>query len=127
MRLTSFEGINSLTKRAQSKIQWIAIQLHAKHPIGREVRSKVIESWKKLSGAEVRSIISCLRNNNFPIGSNSKGYFWAFNDKELTDTWKHLSERANSLIETARQVSYTMQNMRTGKHVSPLDSGKLEL
>ena len=127
MRLSSFEGIDSITKKAQSKMEWIAIQLHARHPIGQEVKSKVIETKLDLTGAEVLAVMQCLRNNNFPIGSNQNGYFWAFSDKELVSTWNHISERESSLTETKRQLSFTMQEMRRGNHRLPTDSGKLKL
>ena len=113
--LDSFEDIDALSKKAKNCVEWVRIQLQAKHPLGQEMTTKFV-CWKKdLTGPEVRSIIHYLRLDLLPIGSNSKGYFWATESSELESTRNHLDQRANSNMLMARTISTVMQNMRSGK------------
>lgn len=109
--LETFEKFPSLSKRAQSKLIWLEIELKARHPIGEELSASRLKRWKGLSGTEVRAMVHRLRVNGKPIGSNSKGYFFAHTSEELKTTYKHLEQRISSIEEVRNCLYKIMADM----------------
>jgi len=120
--LVTFEEIDALTPKAMRNVEWVRIELQVRHTIGRELSSVDLYQRRRLSGPEVRAIIHYLRTDHCPIGSNSKGYFWATRPEDLETTRKHLTQRANSMYEVARILSSIMQDMRSGRKANPQKS-----
>lgn len=110
--LETFEILPSLSKRAKSKIIWLEIELKAHHPLGKELSATRIKQWKGLSGTEVRGMVHRLRLGGYPIGSNVKGYFWAFKWEELETTVRHLNQRINSIDEVRSILEKTLRLMK---------------
>jgi hypothetical protein len=50
------------------------------------------------SDVEIRALVNFLRRIKRPIGSNGKGYFWALNGRELTDTLEQLDSRIKGIL-----------------------------
>lgn len=106
--LTSFEHIEDLTQKERDQLDWMLIELQARHALGNEWNRVQIrqhsaarmqkrggdwEDYKGLSGVQVRKMIQCLRDNDHPIGSNGKGYYFCYRPSDWHDTIAHLSER----------------------------------
>lgn len=90
--LTTFEDIQGLTKNSLYRMDEFRDRIQ-KVSIKNPVKSKVIERKIGLKGVEVRGLVNYLRKKGFPIGSSSKGYWYANNKEEIVDTIKHLHQR----------------------------------
>ena len=71
------------------------------------IRSSTIERSLKIPGCAVRQAVHHLRTKGFPIGSEGKGYFWAYSGQELALTIKHGEQRIRSISEWVEAVSAT--------------------
>jgi biotin operon repressor len=69
------------------------------YQVGNPVKSKVLETWYKLTGVSIRKMINKLRYLGYPIGSTSQGYFYATNQDQLDTTIKHLKLRAEKMMQ----------------------------
>lgn len=58
-----------------------------------------------------RKIIFYLRKAGNPICSNSKGYYWAANKREIEECAEALKERINAQIETYKSLIKTIENV----------------
>ena len=96
MSLTTFEDMDGLTKKAKSKLDEFLNRIQKVNKKG-PVRSKIIEDALDLRGVEVRAIVNFLRKRGYPIGSSSKGYWYAKNMEEISDTIKHLYQRKTAI------------------------------
>ena len=110
--LETFGSFPSLSKKAESKLEWLEIELKARHPLGKELSASRIKHWKGLQRVEVRAMVHRLRVDGFPIGSNSKGYFWAYSPEDLETTIKHLEQRENSIFEVRNILLKTFRSMK---------------
>ena len=59
--------------------------------------TEILEDALDLRGVEVRAIVNFLRKRGYPIGSSSKGYWYAKNMEEISDTIKHLYQRKTAI------------------------------
>ena len=96
MSLTTFENMDGLTKKAKGKLDEFLNRIQMVKKDG-PVRSKIIEEALDLRGVEVRAMVNFLRKRGYPIGSSSKGYWYAQNMDEISDTIKHLYQRKTSI------------------------------
>ena len=114
MTLPTFEKVPGLTNKAQRSIAPLKLVLQtrlASFPI----LSPELESHFKLSGSEIRAIVSHLRCLDEPIGSSGKGYFWATTPAELNTSIQHLEGRANRLFKASAGLRNARSNMATNK------------
>ena len=72
----------------------------ADHPV---TASKITEALD-VSGAAVRAIVHHLREMGHPIGSSSKGYWYAQNELELRPTITHMEQRIRSMTSAAQAL-----------------------
>jgi len=100
--LPGFEDIK-LTPRINDIVVPILHKI-AIHGIGNPIRSIELETYftqkgvhGTVSGPSVRKVISHARLCGYPVGSCSKGYFWATTREEIQTTIDHLRGRAAAI------------------------------
>ena len=96
MSLTSFDNVEGMTKKARDKMDEFLFKIEMVKKIN-PVKSKRIEQVLGLRGVEVRGIVNYLRKRGHPIGSSSKGYWYAQSKIELEDTINHLKQRRTAI------------------------------
>jgi len=99
--LTNFENINTDINQKEKNIS-LTVMLYIKQ--SGKIKSPLIEEWFGISGVSVRNIVRYLRNNHYPIGSSTKGYFYCDTETEWQDCIKHIEERVNSLTKTMHEM-----------------------
>lgn len=67
------------------------------------IRAKDMKSWGTLP--EIRAIVNLLRNNGVPICSDSNGYYYATNSREIEITMNHLKSRAKEIQKACDGLS----------------------
>lgn len=102
--MNGFEEHTTMTAKAKAWIDAVLGMLSNTSTKDRPILAIRLENRWNLSSAEVRMVIKHLRRNGCPIGSSSKGYFWASNESELQSTIKHLDSRAESLQATSHAL-----------------------
>lgn len=108
--LPGFEDIEGMTKRAISKIEEFRGRLKLS-PKSKPVKSRRIEKALGLKGTEVRAIVSYLRCKGNPIGSTSKGYFWARTRSELSSTQGQIHGRIVQLTKVRAGLEIAYENL----------------
>ena len=103
MTLPGFEDVPGLTERAWAARQALILGL-LHHRSKKPVVSRVIEPALGITGPEVRALVSQLRLLRLPIGSGSKGYFWASDICDIEETILHLQSRARRCLAVARTI-----------------------
>lgn len=124
--LTTFEHIQELTAKERCQLDWMLIELQARHPLGHEWNRVTIRhasshrmhqrggdwtDYPGLRGVQVRKMIQALRDEGYPIGSNGKGYYYAHIPSDWDPTIKHLQERHNRLTQTLDQCKAAKRGM----------------
>ncbi len=66
----------------------------------------------KFVPSQVSSLIAYLRMQDYPIGSNGKGYFWAKKPGELDQTIEHMESRIRRQSAILNKVKATREAMR---------------
>lgn len=96
MALTTFENVDGLTKKAVDRIDEFLERIER---VGKDtpVKSRIIENRMDLRGVEVRAIVNFLRKKGYPIGSSSKGYWFAKSKDEIEETLQHLHQRKSAI------------------------------
>lgn len=113
MSLTGFENINTDISEKLEAMSGDFIRSIQNYGINNPVKSDKIEAGLGISGVEVRTLVRYLRRLGYPIGSNSKGYFWIKDEKELSRAIRHLIERKDSLERTIREMSTIKFNLKS--------------
>lgn len=70
------------------------------------VKSFVLEDNHKITGPELRALIRHLRRLGYPIGSDSRGYYYIRTKEELDRTLKHLTQRKDSIEKTILEMKH---------------------
>ena len=70
------------------------------------IHSAELERLFSLSGRGVRSRISELRREGYPICSSDKGYFYAETQKEINSTVRHLNEFLTGVSNSRTGLMY---------------------
>lgn len=84
------------------------LAIYLKEAMERKVtNSKFFEHHFGVSGSEVRKMIRWLRFDGYPIGSTSKGYFYAHDLDRLDSTIKHMIDRARADVAVAMSLRET--------------------
>jgi hypothetical protein len=100
MPLTTFEDYTTHTDPPPGSglVHDILSSATYAHP----VKSVFIEIELGIKGNKVRACIHYLRCVGYPIGSSSKGYWWAQTPEELATTIIHGEQRARSNLSWVR-------------------------
>ena len=65
----------------------------------------------KMTDARLRKCINYIRSNSLlPVIAGSNGYYTSFDEKELSDQIKSLTERANSIMDTVFGLNKILKN-----------------
>ena len=65
----------------------------------------------KMTDARLRKCINYIRSNSIlPVIATSQGYYCSYDDKELSDQIKSLTERANSIMDTVFGLNKILKN-----------------
>ena len=123
MPLTTFEDytVHSKPPPAVGLVQGILSSSTYAHP----VKSIYIEVELDIKGNEVRACIHYLRCAGYPIGSSSKGYWWAHTPEELATTILHGEQRARSNLAWVRGLLRASQAMTEDYEQGELGDGVL--
>jgi len=95
--LPGFENIPGLSARAAERAHLFVLLINA-HTGEERIKSPEIEKRLELCGSEVRAIVSYLRCQSFPIGSDTNGYFLATKPEEIEQTIEQLEGRAKKIM-----------------------------
>ena len=83
-------------------------------------------SWK-ITTVDVRAMTNYLRMRGEPIGSNSKGYWWAESPGELMSTVRHLRDRVVAELGAIAGLRSAVQRMTQGHLFDPSVDKVLDL
>ena len=65
----------------------------------------------KMTDARLRKCINYIRSNSIlPVIATSQGYYCSYDDKELSDQIKSLTERANSILDCVFGLNKILKN-----------------
>ena len=65
----------------------------------------------KMTEARLRKCINYIRSNSIlPVIATSQGYYCSYDDKELSDQIKSLTERANSIMDCVFGLNKILKN-----------------
>jgi hypothetical protein len=65
----------------------------------------------KMTDARLRKCINYIRSNSIlPVIATSNGYYCSYDEKELSDQIKSLTERANSIMDTVFGLNKILKN-----------------
>lgn len=65
----------------------------------------------KMTEARLRKCINYIRSNSMlPVIATSNGYYCSYDEKELSDQIKSLTERANSIMDTVFGLNKLLKN-----------------
>jgi len=65
----------------------------------------------KMTDARLRKLINYIRSNSIlPVIATSQGYYCSYDDKELSDQIKSLTERANSIMDCVYGLNKILKN-----------------
>jgi len=120
MSLTGFENIGTDISEALEKLSGDFIKSIQKYGIDNPVTSDKIEAGLEITGVEVRALVRYLRRLGYPVGSNSRGYFWIKDEKELNRALRHLIERRDSLERTINEMSRIKFNLKDYEYQTKL-------
>lgn len=73
--------------------------------------SKQLEAAFSLSNRQIRHMVSGLRNENHPICSSDKGYFYSDNPFEIQRCIRHLEHRANEIVKVKEGLENALTNL----------------
>ena len=120
MNLPGYEKIPGLTPRAVEQIPrfLVGIKWHWKSD---PVKSPKIEKALGIKDTEVRAIVSLLRIKAYPIGSGSKGYYWATRSCELVSTRDHIQGRHRRLKAVDEGLERAQNNLQTGMDYNQME------
>ena len=104
--------MSELSMRAEKMLATFLQTLKSEYRYPKTVISAKIEEGLGLSGSEVRAMVNTLRRKEHPIGSNTHGYYYANNERELRETIQHLTERRNSIsaVITGLELAFKTDN-----------------
>lgn len=103
MPLPGFEEHTELSPRARAFMEDFENVLRG-YSIEKPALSKDLELQFNLKGSDIRQMVQYLRRGRRPIGSSSKGYFWATERSQLSETFQHLNNRKQSLETTLNRM-----------------------
>ncbi len=67
----------------------------------------------KMTDARLRKCVNYIRSNSIlPVIAGSNGYYTSFDEKELSDQIKSLTERANSIMDTVFGLNKILKDER---------------
>jgi len=79
------------------------------------VKSKKIEDALHLTGPEIRALVSYLRVQGEPIGSDNRGYYWCRDAADLEKTKQHIQARIQRLQHVNIGLATAQANLRCGQ------------
>ena len=84
----------------------------AAYPVsGANLKKKFNIRSNKTDNGNVRAIIHSLRLKNYPICANSKGYFYAKTDIELSKFITKVENRIEAMNEAVKGMTYAYHNI----------------
>lgn len=105
--------MESLTPLQHNTLNILVKETSAAKPIPNIYLAKRIgmPTGKQLAGADMRSIIHALRVKNFPICANTRGYFYARNDDELSKFIVKMQERVIAQEDALKGLKESFHNV----------------
>lgn len=114
MALPGFEDIPGLSQKvidqSMNCLRWLQTQTSEENPCC----ARKFQRAYGFRPAQFAALISYLRMQGYPIGSNGKGYFWASIASELSETIAHMKSRIGRQERTTNAIETTQATMREG-------------
>lgn len=111
MSLPGFEDVPGLTEKVIVKSTTCLSYLMHNTSESNPCISRSFQHAYKFVPSQVSSLISYLRMQSYPIGSNGKGYFWARKPEELDQTIEHMESRIRRQSVILHKLKATRQTM----------------
>ena len=112
MNLEGYENVKGLTDKARRVMSLMVHQIKSFGTPENPILSQKFEDAHKITGSEVRAIISyCRVERHLPIGSGAKGYYWMTDPDDVDETVKHLDGRILRMQIVRKELIKTQQNM----------------
>ena len=110
MSVTNFESITyELTEDELKHVNGLVLALKLRTKESAIKAPEIVKSMNifaerhdlcKMTDARLRKCINYIRSNSIlPVIAGSNGYYTSFDEKELSDQIKSLTERANSILD----------------------------
>jgi hypothetical protein len=80
--------------------------------------SKTLEAVFHLSGREIRECINSLRCKDFPICSDSVGYYYAATTQEINETVAQLNNRITKISNARNGLLKASSKLNTPAHIT---------
>ena len=84
------------------------------HPFDKPVKSPQIAVGMDIDSRIVRDVVRGFRLECFPVGSDTRGYYWCIKPEELEPTLEHLRARYKALGFLIARVKRTQMALRNG-------------
>ena len=121
MSVTNFESITyELTEDELTHVNGIVLALKLRTKESAIKAPEIVKSMNifaerhnlcKMTDARLRKCINYIRSNSIlPVIATSHGYYCSYDEKELSDQIKSLTERANSIMDTVFGLNKILKN-----------------
>ena len=121
MSVTNFESITyELTEDELKHVNGLVLALKLRTKESAIKAPEIVKSMNifaerhdlcKMTDARLRKCINYIRSNSIlPVIAGSNGYYTSFDEKELSDQIKSLTERANSIMDCVFGLNKILKN-----------------
>ena len=121
MSVTNFESITyELTEDELKHVNGLVLALKLRTKESAIKAPEIVKSMNifaerhdlcKMTDARLRKCINYIRSNSIlPVIAGSNGYYTSFDEKELSDQIKSLTERANSILDCVFGLNKILKN-----------------
>jgi hypothetical protein len=119
--ITNFESITyELTEDELTHVNGIVLALKLRTKESAIKAPEIVKSMNifaerhnlcKMTDARLRKCVNYIRSNSIlPVIAGSNGYYTSFDEKELSDQIKSLTERANSIMDCVFGLNKILKN-----------------
>lgn len=125
INIPTFEHLPYYSKRAKEKTDWIDIYLQARTTKEKAVTGGAIGAVTGLSTINVRAVIHVLRVKGRPICSaGKKGYWYATDPEEISDSIDGFTSRINSMTEAKTALIDTRRRMQLERNTQRYNNAR---
>jgi hypothetical protein len=121
MSVTNFESITyELTEDELKHVSGLVLALKLRTKESAIKAPEIVKSMNifaernklcKMTDARLRKCINYIRSNSIlPVIATSQGYYCSYDEKELSDQIKSLTERANSIMDCVFGLNKILKN-----------------
>lgn len=112
MALPGFEDVPGLSPKVIAQSTNCLIYLQKNTSEEKPCIARRFQQGYRFQPSEIAALIGYLRMQGYPIGSNSRGYFWAKEPGELDKTIEHMESRLvrqRRITEKLKAIRSAMQ------------------